>query len=65
MCIRDRAITAAHNAEQPRRLSVPLPDGAPATGWEDALSGAAVPVVDGRLALELPAMSGAVLLAGS
>lgn len=56
------AVTAAHNAEQARRLSVPLPAGAPSTGWVDALSGQAVPVVEGRLTLDLPPLSGVVLV---
>lgn len=56
------ALTAAHNAEQPRRLSVPLPAGAPATGWVDALSGAAAVMAEGKLVLDLPALSGVVLV---
>jgi cyclomaltodextrinase len=56
------AVTAVHNAEQPRRISVPLPAGAPANGWVDALSGTAVAVVEGRLTLDLPALSGVVLV---
>lgn len=56
------AVTAAHNAEQTRRISVAVPAGAPAAGWVDALSGTAVPVVEGRLTLDLPPMAGVVLV---
>jgi len=56
------AVTALHNAEQARRITVPLPAGASATGWVDALSGAAVPVVEGRLTLSLLPLSGVVLV---
>jgi cyclomaltodextrinase len=56
------AVTALHNADQPRRISVPLPAGAPATGWVDARSGTEVPVVEGRLGVDLPPLFGTVLV---
>lgn len=59
------AVVVLHNADQPRRLSVSLPAGAPATGWVDALSGVAVPETEGRLTLDLPALSGVVLMTRS
>ncbi|MBL8315851.1 MAG: hypothetical protein JNK55_19100 [Rubrivivax sp.] len=56
------AVTALHNADQPRRIGVRLPAGAPATGWVDARSGAQVPVVEGRLWVDLPPLFGTVLV---
>ncbi len=56
------AITAFHNAGQPRRLSLTLPDSAPHSGWRDARGGAAVPLAGRNLTLDLPALSGVVLV---
>lgn len=59
------AITATHNADMPRTLTLPLPAGAPASGWADALGGTPAAVANGQLTLQLPALGGVVLLASS
>ena len=59
----DWAITATNNGDAPRTLAFALPDGAPATGWADALAKAPA-TVDARartLTLVLPARFGVVV----
>ena len=59
----DWAITATNNGDAPRTLTIALPDGAPATGWTDALAKAPA-TVDARtrtLTLMLPARFGVVV----
>ena len=60
------AITATSNADEARTLSVALPDGAPATGWTDALANVAVKADAGArtLTLVVPARFGVVLANG-
>ncbi len=57
------AITAMNNAEQPRRVTVKLPAGAPPSGWRDALGERGATAEGGSLVLELPPLFGRVLLA--
>ena len=59
----DWAITATNNGDAQRTLTIALPDGAPATGWTDALAKAPA-TVDARtrtLTLMLPARFGVVV----
>ena len=60
------AITATNNADEARTLGVALPDGAPATGWTDALANVAVKADAGArtLTLVVPARFGVVLANG-
>jgi cyclomaltodextrinase len=59
------AITATHNADMPRTLTLTLPAGAPTAGWADALGGGTAAAANGQLTLQLPALGGVVLLASS
>jgi cyclomaltodextrinase / maltogenic alpha-amylase / neopullulanase len=56
------AVTASNNAVEPRRVTVPLPTSAP-VAWRDALGGQAAQSVSGQLVMELPPLSGQVLIA--
>jgi glycosidase len=59
------AITATNNADVPRTLQVALPEGAPATGWTDALARtpAKVDTAGRTLTLAVPPRFGVVLAA--
>lgn len=57
------AVSAFNNAETERRVTVALPDGAPAGRYATAWGGQPAEAVDGRLVLTLPPLSGRVLLA--
>jgi glycosidase len=56
------AITATNNAGEPKMMTVQLPKGLAAGAFVDALSGARVDAVDGKLTLTVPARFGIVLV---
>ncbi len=58
------ALVATNNADVPRRVTLSLPFGAPESGWRDALAGGEPLVgVQRQLEIELPPLSGRVLIA--
>lgn len=57
------ALVGMNNADTPRRVTVSLPFGAPESGWRDALGGQEIAGAQRRIEIELPPLSGRVLIA--
>ena len=57
------ALVATNNAETARRVTVNLPVAAPESGWRDALGGEEIAGRQRRIEIELPPLSGRVLIA--
>jgi hypothetical protein len=61
------AITATNNDDAPRTLTIALPDGAPASGWQDVLAKApaGVDALARTMTLVVPPRFGTVVAAGT
>jgi glycosidase len=56
------AISATNNAEQPRTVTIELPENFKVTSFTDATTGASIQAIKGKLTFNIPALFGTLLL---
>jgi hypothetical protein len=56
------AISATNNAEQPRTVTIELPENCHVTSFTDATTGTSIQAIKGHLTFNIPALFGTLLL---
>jgi hypothetical protein len=56
------AISATNNAQQPRSMTIELPENFKVASFTDAITGASIQTIKGKLTFSVPALFGTLLL---